>query len=244
MIVQTEGVVLRSFDLRETSKIVTFFTKKEGKISGVLKGIRKDPKKFGSSVDRFTVNDLVYYRYRNTDLHLVSQCDLKQYFYPLRQDLRKSLAASYMTELVGLVMPAEQKNMRIYTLILDFLNGLDERNDVDKLIHALQIKVLAFSGFKPHLDTCVKCQRQIEGRARFSTHDGGLVCPRCPVSGSPVHMISRGTVASLLHIEKNEWQQCLKLRLTPTVQKELKYLLNNFLVFHLGRKIRSAQYLG
>jgi len=243
MIVQTEGIVLRSFDLRETSKIVTFFTKKEGKVSGVLKGIRKDPKKFGSSVDKFTVNDLVYYRYRNSDLHLVSQCDLKQYFYPLRQNLKKILAASYMTELVNTVMPLEQKNTRIYSLICKFLTGLDERDDINKLIHALQIKVLAFSGFKPHLDTCVKCHKKIEGRARFSTRDGGLVCSRCPILGSSVHIISRGTVASLLHIEQNDWQQCLKLRLSPTVQKELKYLLNSFLVFHLGRTIRSAKYI-
>ena len=46
MIVQTEGIVLKSFDFRETSRIATFFTKDHGKVKGVLKGIRKDHKKF------------------------------------------------------------------------------------------------------------------------------------------------------------------------------------------------------
>ena len=79
MIVKTEAIVLKSFDFRETSRIVTFYSREYGKVKGLLKGIRKDPRKFGSSVDRFSVNDIVFYQYRNSDIHLVSQCDMKEY---------------------------------------------------------------------------------------------------------------------------------------------------------------------
>jgi len=89
MILQTEAIVLKTMDFRETSRIATFFTKDYGKVKGVLKGIRKDHKKFGSNVDKFSVNDIVYYQYRNSDLHLISQCDLRNYFFPIRQDLKK-----------------------------------------------------------------------------------------------------------------------------------------------------------
>ena len=37
MIVKTEGIVLKSFDFRETSRIATFFTRDFGKVKGVLK---------------------------------------------------------------------------------------------------------------------------------------------------------------------------------------------------------------
>ena len=57
MIPRTEAIVLKSFDYRETSKIVTFYTKDRGKITGVMKGVRKDPRKFGSSVDKYSIND-------------------------------------------------------------------------------------------------------------------------------------------------------------------------------------------
>ena len=110
MIVKSEAIVLKSFDFRETSKIATFFTKEFGKVKGILKGIRKDHKKFGSSVDKFSVNDLVFYHHRNSDLHLVGQCDLRAFFFPVRQDLEKTLAASYMLELVEAIMPAEEEN--------------------------------------------------------------------------------------------------------------------------------------
>ena len=115
--------------------------------------------------------------------------------------------------------------------------------DLNKLVHIFQIKTLLFSGFKPHLDSCLKCQKKIVGQARFSLKEGGLVCLNCSVLEGEYHLISPGTVASILHIEKSEWKQVLKLSLTEKVREELKYVLNNFLVYHLGRRVKSQKYL-
>lgn len=243
MIIQTEGIVLKTFDFRETSRIGTFFTKNYGKVKGVLKGVRKDSKKFGSSIDKFSVNDIVYYEYRRSDLHLISQCDLKQFFFSIRQNYKRNVAANYMLELVDIVMPAEHPNRKVYRLMLNYLESLETVEDIDKLVHIFQIKILLLSGFRPHIDACVKCHKQIDGGARFSLRAGGLICVCCPTTETNFMTISRGTVASMLHIEQNEWSKSLRLGLTKTVRKELKYILNNFLVYHLGRKIKSAKYL-
>src|SRR4029077_16102831 len=95
MIVKTEGIVLKTFDFRETSRIAAFFTRDFGKVKGVLKGIRRDPGKFGSSVEKFSLNDIVYYQYRNSDIHLVSHCDMKDFYAGLRGDLGRMTAAAY-----------------------------------------------------------------------------------------------------------------------------------------------------
>ena len=148
-----------------------------------------------------------------------------------------------MLELVDTVMPSEYPNKKVYQLMLDFLKELETVKDIDKLIHIFQIKILVLSGFRPHIDACVKCRKVIEGRARFSLQAGGLICTHCPTSETHFTMISKGTVASILHIEKNNWLKSIQLGLTNTVRKELKYILNNFLVYHLGRKIKAAKYL-
>ncbi len=242
-IIQTEGIVLKAFDLRETSKIAVFFTRDHGRVSGVLKGIRKDPRKFGSSLERFSVNDIVYYQYRHSDLHLVSQCDMRSFFLPIRQDLKKSLAASYMMELIALIMPAELPNEQIYGLMIDCLNDLETAKDIDRLIRLFQGKVLFFSGFRPHLDACVQCKKKVHGQAYFSMHGGGLVCGSCVTSARSQHPIAPGTIATILHVERTRWPDCHRLRLTEPVRRELKYILNNFLIFHLGKRVRSAQYV-
>ena len=243
MILKSEAIVLKSFDFRETSRIATFFTKDYGKVKGVLKGIRKDPRKFGSSVDRFTVNDIVYYHYSRSDLHLISHCDLKAFFFPVRQDYKRTVAANYALELVDAIVPVEQANVKVYELLLDFLKTLETIKDLNKLVHIFQIKILLHSGFRPHLDSCVKCEKKIRKRARFSHKLGGLICDSCPTNETNFTLISQGTVLSILHIEQSSWAHALKLGLTKSVTQELKYTLNNFLVYHLEKYIKASKYL-
>lgn len=243
MIVKTEGIVLKSFDFRETSRIATFFTRDYGKVKGVLKGIRKDPKKFGSSVEKFSVNDVVYYQYRNSDIHLISQCDMKDFFSGLRNDLERMTAASYAAELIDTLMPPEEQNLEIYDLMQAFLKSLQTCPDVSKLVQTFQIKILSLSGFRPHLETCVQCSKNVAQAPRFSLRLGGLLCGVCNDTASEATPISLGAVASILHIQKNNWDTSLRLGMAPFVKKELKYVLNHFLVFHLERHLHSTKFL-
>lgn len=243
MIISTEAIVLKSFNYRETSKIVTFFTKNEGKVTGVLKGIRINERKFGSHVDKFTVNDIVYYKYSKSELHLVSQADLKQYYFAVRQDYKRNMAANYCCELVDIIMHPEMKNNKVYELMLDYFSSLETVKDIDKLVHILQIKLLHLSGFSPHLDSCVKCGKKVSGKARFSMASGGLICSDCPSIENSFSIISNGAVSSILHVEQGSFADSLRLGLTHAVKKELRLTLNNFLVFHLEKKIRTSKYL-
>lgn len=243
MIIKTQGIVLRTYDLRETSKIAIFFTKEFGKLQGVMKGIRKDSRKFGSSVDKFSLNDIVVYKYSRNDLHLISECDLTQYFFTIRQDYKKNVAANYILELVNTIMPIETANTSIYDLMLEYLNSLDVERDIDKLVYIFQIKVLLFSGFRPHIDSCVICEKKIEGKARFSMKLGGLICAHCPTSEKTFTVVSKGVVSSILYIEQESWKNCLKLGLTPSIKKEIKYILNNFLIYHLEKKLQTSKFM-
>jgi len=243
MIVKTTGVVLKSRDFRETSKLTTFFTLSHGKVTGVLKGIRKDTKKFGSSVDKFSVNDIVYYEYKRSDIHLVSQCDLTQYFFPIREDYNRNIAANYALELVDAVMPTEEKNVHVYKILMDYLQELQSATDIEKLVFILQLKILHVSGFSPHLDSCVRCNDMIKGRARFSMALGGLVCEKCSSHEKSFTLVSKGTISSILHLEANSWAEAIRLGLTKLTRRELNYILSHFLMYHLERRLKSARFL-
>ncbi|MGE5307595.1 MAG: DNA repair protein RecO, partial [Deltaproteobacteria bacterium] len=156
-IITTEALVLRRWELRETSLLVNFFTRDNGKISGELKGIRADTRKFGSSVDIFTLNDIVFYQKRNSSVHLVSQCDLKEGYPAIRVDLRRIAMASLVCELLDGVMAPEDSNPDVFRLALDALGELAVNPAPDKILAIFKIKMLSLSGFKPHLDSCVSC---------------------------------------------------------------------------------------
>ena len=240
---KTEAIVLNKRDFRETSIIASFYTRDFGKMTGLLKGIRQEPGKFASAVEPFSYNEIVFYEKRQSPLHLVSQCDLRQDFGELRKDLSKLSLCSLITELVGEVMAPEDKNESVFELILDTLKEINASNNPHKITLLFKIKILALSGFKPHFDSCVSCGAKINGESKFSLSLGGLLCFKCLKKDLAARQIFRGTIATVLYIQKNDFKTNLNLGLNPQIKKELEIILNSFLNFHLEKQLKSEQVL-
>jgi len=240
---KTEAIVIKRHDFRETSVIADFYTRDFGKLSGLLKGIRTEPAKFASSLELFSYNEIIFYKKRNSSLHLVSQCDSRDNFDSIRQSIAKAGMATLMMELLGVVMASEDKNEEIFDLTLACLQELKTNYNPEKVVTIFKIKMLALSGFKPHFDSCVSCGDRIMGQSKFSLGLGGLLCPKCSYKDTSSRSIFRGTVASILHIEKNDFKTDLNLGMNPQIKKELEVILNAFLNFHLEKELKSQKVL-
>lgn len=240
---KTQAFVLRTHDLRETSLIAHFFSKEFGKVSGVLKGVRADPKKFASTLEPFSLNEIIFYEKRNSELHLVSQCDLINNFSQARSDIFKVGVASIMMELLSSVTAQEDSQPQVFDLVLACLKELENHPDADKILMIFKIKLLALSGFKPHFDSCVSCNNKLLGNSKFSLGMGGMICEKCFHKDQSGRSIFRGTVASILHIEKNELKINLNLGMNPQIKRELNFVLGTFLKFHLGKDFKSERIL-
>jgi DNA repair protein RecO (recombination protein O) len=238
---RAQGLVLNKRDLRETSLIVDFYTKEFGKICGILKGIRTDPKKFASNLEVFSLNEIIFYRKTHSSIHLVSQADKLDNFTRVRQNIERTTTAGFMMEMVASVMQLEDKNEEVFNLTLASLKELETNYSPEKIATIFKIKMLSLSGFKPHFDSCVSCLEKIMGQSKFSLSLGGLLCPRCMPKDPAARAIFRGTIATVLHIEKNSFNNSLSLGMNPQIKKELDLILNAFLNFHLGRELKSQK---
>jgi DNA repair protein RecO (recombination protein O) len=240
---KTEVLVLNKWDFRETSIIVNFYSRDFGKMSGILKGIKTEPAKFASTLEPFSHNDIVFYKKINSALHLVSQCDLKDNFNLIRQSISKVGVASLMMELLDVIMPQEDKNEEVFDLTTTVLKELAISDYPEKIMTIFKIKMLSFSGFKPHFDSCVSCGARINSHSKFSFVLGGLLCASCYHKDLKSRSIFRGTVASILHIERNDFKNNLNLGMNPQIKKELNIILNAFLNFHLEKELKSQKVL-
>lgn len=240
---KTEAIILRRMDFRETSLIVDLYTRDFGKLSGLLKGIRAEPKKFASPVEVSSHNEVIFYKKTGTSLHLVSSCDLRDNFFNIRKSLAKAGMMGIMMELIASVMQPEDKNEEVFNLALECLKELELTNTPEKVMTIFKIKMLALSGFKPHFDSCVSCASRIFGQSRFSLSLGGLLCQKCFHKDAASRSIFRGTIASILYIEKNNFKNNLNLGLNPIIKKELELILNAFLNFHLEKELKSQKVL-
>jgi len=238
---RAQTLVLNKRDFRETSIIVDFYSKEFGKLSGLLKGIRSEPEKFASNLEPFSLNEIIFYRKTHSSLHLVTQADKLDNFTQIRSSIDKTTQAGFMMELVNSIMQAEDKNEEVFNLALISLKELETNYNPAKIATIFKIKMLNLSGFKPHFDSCVSCSDIISGQARFSLSLGGLLCPRCMQKDPSSRAIFRGTVATVLHIERNSFAASLNLGMNPQIKKELDLILNAFLSFHLGKELKSQR---
>jgi|YelNatPaOPRAMG01_1025707.scaffolds.fasta_scaffold01712_3 DNA repair protein RecO (recombination protein O) len=239
-LVKTEGLVIKRFDYGETSLIVRFYTKDYGKLNLIFKGIKTEPKKF-LSLEPFSYNEIIFYKKKNTDLHLASHCDLKDNFDSIRNNLERLSFASVMMESLDLVTPFEESQTELFNLTLDSLKALCTYSYPHKIITIFKIKLLSLSGFKPHLNSCISCQSKINSQAKFSVSLGGLLCPSCQKKDLKARAVYRGTIATILHIERNDLENNLRLGINPLIKRELDYILEAFFEFHLEKKLKSEK---
>ncbi len=236
---KTEAIVLKKRDFRETSLIVDFYTRDFGKVSGLLKGIRTEPQKFASNLEPFSFNEIILYEKWNSSLHLVSQCDLQENYLPLRGSIEKVALASMMMELIDALVAVEDANTDIFDLAMSCLKCMCESYDVDKIGTIFKIKLLALSGFKPHFDSCISCGGKVLGEAKFSISLGGLICASCFKKDMKARQIFRGTTATILHIERNDIANNMRLGINPQINRELNGILRAFFDFHIEKRLKS-----
>lgn len=240
MAIQTEkAFVLKTFDFRETSKIATLFTENSGKIKGLFKGIRIGKKNFTTNLALASLNEVVYYPSRN-DLWLVSYADLLSGSVVELYDLEQTAIVHYMLELVDKIMPMHAASNSIFNLIKDTLNALQDRS-WETVVYIFQAKLLECSGFRPSLDVCTCCYRELNSNAFFSASNGGLVCYVCQPKVGNSFVLSAEVLISLRYIQQQDFPFALRLKPSAKARYEMRRILDEFFVYHTNTKIRSLE---
>ena len=180
---KTEGVVLKEFRFRETSKILTIFTRKHGKIHAMARGAYRPKSKLIANTQPFSYND--YYLFKGRNFYYINQGEIIDSFYSIRENIQRMMYGSYLLELVDLSILEEEKNEKLFLLLvkgLKVLSGLEE--DYYKFILSYELKFISFLGYRPSIEGCVVCGRNKFSNYKFSIDKGGIICPSCSTTES------------------------------------------------------------
>ncbi|MCK5595145.1 DNA repair protein RecO [bacterium] len=238
----TEAIVLRSINFAESSKIVTFYTSQFGKIKGIAKGARSAKNKFGSSLEIFSHIVLIFYQ-KKTDIQLVSQCDLKNPFLNIRDDLIKTAYASYFIELINKTIEGAQESEQIFDLILNALITLETTGvEPEVLAHFFEIRLLKMLGCIPVFDRCVNCGAKIVN-GKFSCRLGGILNNECWGADESAPRISLGTILTIRHLQASGFSNLSRLKLNKLSSQELKLVLESYIKYTLVSNLKSLDFL-
>lgn len=142
-----EAVNIRSINAGEADKIVTLFSRGQGKIRAIAKGAKRPSSKFGGRLEIFTYNHFQLATARNLDI--ISQCETIESFYRLREDKEKLNAGFYIVKLIDIITEDRQRNDEVFDLLLEALFAMQASVDMNVLLRGFEVKLSTIEGFLP-----------------------------------------------------------------------------------------------
>ncbi|MDD5475028.1 MAG: DNA repair protein RecO [Syntrophales bacterium] len=237
------GYVLSSQDYGESDRIVTFFSGEKGKLKGIAKGARKSRRRFVNALEPFCLSSILLSRRRAGRLFIIEECDVVNHYAAVRQDIEKTLAASYFAELADLFTVEEKPAKRLFDHMKDFLDLLAASSFSESLVRLYELRLLALSGYDPALDSCTVCGKVLnrgEG-GTFVLEDGGVRCSPCRGLVSRGIAISPGTVKTLVTGKTMPLDKIRRLAFTGLALRESDEILTRLIRHILGREPRSLR---
>lgn len=180
-ILSSEAIILRTYPLRESDKLVVAYTRKYGKVRGVAYGSRRIKSRFSGRLEPLSWVELVASERRNQELVSIDKVELLKGYGLAMQDYQAYLRASYMLELLMETVPEREANDSLFRLLLHVLPLLGDSCKSRLASVYFQIWHLRLAGLLPSLTACSGCGGALSpgGGAYRQLDVLGLFCREC-----------------------------------------------------------------
>jgi DNA repair protein RecO (recombination protein O) len=236
----SEALILRTYKLGESDRIVVFLTRDRGKKRGVAKGARKAKSKFIGGLEPMTRADVAYYEREQRDLVRINYVEPNRS--PLSAVSGEALGhVGYFAELIDEWAPESHADERLYRLGSSMTEALAGGVPIEPLVRYFEYWILRLGGVYPSLAACPGCAEPFGAGAVMPLRDDLFVCRNCaPDGGSALGAdalrflrSAGGTAPDRLHT----------LGLQPRAARELETVHRRLLHVHLEKDLKSARVL-
>lgn len=155
--IRTEAIVLHHFDYSDNSIIVRLYTRSNGLISCIAKGVKNKPKKGTNKMSYFLPLNLcetTLYYHPDKELHLLSQIHSLRYHQHLHTDIKKIIYTTLLSEFLLKVLHEENHPETLFNFLKEKIILLDQQTEklLNLYLHTL-LNVCGYLGYKPDIHT-------------------------------------------------------------------------------------------
>lgn len=225
------GVVLRTYKLAESDRIVVVFTEAHGKVRAVAKGVRRTHSKFGARLEPMSHVRLLLHAGRELDI--INQAESVESLAPMVADLDHITQGLTALEAVDQMSPDRQPNPQMYRMLVGALRTIATTAS-PLVVPSLFWKLLALEGVRPRLDVCVRCADS-GPLVAFDMDHGGALCRNCR-SGAPLGAEALGLMRMILGGRLNA---ALAVPCSPATH-EVGSHATKAVEHHIERRLRSV----
>lgn len=143
---QLEGIVIKRKDFGEADRILTVFSKHQGKLSLMAKGVRKINSRRAAHVELLNHSILTVHEGR---MPIVTEAETLEHYSSLKNDLNRASHAFYICELVDGLLAEHQESKSTFALVEAVLRKLETDENPKILIKNFEQEILTNLGFWP-----------------------------------------------------------------------------------------------
>mgnify|MGYP001622927577 CR=1 FL=1 len=229
------GIVIREQQTGESSKQIVVLAKEMGKVRLSARGAKNTKSRLLAGTQLFCYCDFTVYEGRG--FLSVTQADLIESFYALRNDVEVLAQAVYLAELVDSTCPAGMEHDNILKLLLYTMQVMAKGYLPPKLAGRIfEMKYLQYSGFLASAD-CVTCGEQAQ---YFDQREATFYCKQH--RSREAVLLSRAVVQALDYVLEEEGKKLFAFRLSPEALKQLDAVLRQYLQMHVGVDLKSRRF--
>jgi DNA repair protein RecO (recombination protein O) len=185
-LVETEGLILKSYSLAEADKIVVFLSQHQGLVRGVAKGAKRLKSKFGGSLEPFTVANITYFQKEERELVSISQIELVKSYFENAADPEFFQKFAYIAELLTEFAPPHDPNERLYRMVKICLEtAAANPQSLESVVLYFELWLLRLGGYLPDWSVCDNCRRTIGNAEKANLQlNFQLLCRHCSATRS------------------------------------------------------------
>ncbi|PYM80090.1 MAG: DNA repair protein RecO [Candidatus Rokuibacteriota bacterium] len=240
---KTQAVVIGRRGLGESDRLVTFYSRRFGKIHGVARAARRPRSRFGGALELFTLGELVFFDTGKSDLLRIDHFDIVHPFSRVRDDLDRFGHASWIVECVARLTAEQDRHRALYGLLVRGLRAVETSGRPARAALCFGVRGVEALGHRPRLDVCVGCHRSYPfPQAHLDLDGGGLACAACAREASAALPISAAAVGALDRLRTLSWDEALATPL-PGLERELASVLDAHVSRLIGQPTRTRTFL-
>lgn len=225
------AVVLACHDHGESDKIVTFFCRDIGRITGIAKGANKSKKRFVNKLELFSSLLISYKENNRNSLAFISEAELVASFIQLRQDFKLYTTATAVREIILAATREREGDDGLLDLLLWTFESLDQQRPHLSILVMFMIKLFGHIGYRPDFGRCASCLAPISETDQygFSPVTGGLHCRGCAATTTQTILpLSLGTIKFLATTQDKPLQRLHQMRLSGDSLEQALVLVHRY----------------
>lgn len=237
----SDALVLRTYKLAETDRIVVFLTRDRGKRRGVASGARTARSRFAGSLEPLTRASVAYFEKAQSQLVRLNYVEVQHS--PLAGHNPDALGhVGYFAELLDEWAAEADPNETLYRLGSSVVEALTTTARVDRLARYFEYWLLRLQGLYPSIERCGPCGGPLASGARLMAADRELCCAACGrASGGP--RLSAEAMRFLREARTAGPEALEAVDLGVAASRELEVAHHTLITMHLEKELRSIRVL-